>query len=67
MAKSNAKAVEALVGVDQSATLDRDPISLKDGAYQQAKAGDRIRSVAKYVMANAVASLKPLLMKLKSN
>ncbi len=54
MAKTNAKAVEALVGVDQSANLDRDPISLKDGAYQQAKAGDRIRSVAKYVMANAV-------------
>ena len=54
MAKSNAKAVEALVGVDQSANLDRDPVSLKDGAYQQAKAGDRIRSVAKYVMANAV-------------
>lgn len=54
MAKTNAKAVEALVGVDQSANLDRDPVSLKDGAYQQAKAGDRIRSVAKYVMANAV-------------
>ncbi len=54
MAKTNAKVVEALVGVDQSANLDRDPISLKDGAYQQAKAGDRIRSVAKYVMANAV-------------
>jgi hypothetical protein len=54
MAKTNAKAVEALVGVDQSANLDRDPMSLKDGAYQQAKAGDRIRSVAKYVMANAV-------------
>jgi len=53
MAKPNAKAVEALVGVDQSATLDREPVSLKDGAYQQAKAGDRIRSVAKYVMANA--------------
>jgi len=54
MAKTNAKVVEALVGVDQSANLDRDPVSLKDGAYQQAKAGDRIRSVAKYVMANAV-------------
>jgi len=54
MAKTNAKVVEALVGVDQSANLDRDPMSLKDGAYQQAKAGDRIRSVAKYVMANAV-------------
>ena len=43
MAKTNAKAVEALVGVDQSIALDRDPVSLKDGAYQQAKAGDRIR------------------------
>ena len=53
MAKTNAKAVEALVGVDQSIALDRDPVSLKDGAYQQAKAGDRIRSIAKFVMEQA--------------